>query len=107
MASNTFRVLLLMAMLLALTSCGRATATGSYLARFTNGLARLQLVQSGDHTITGEIDWASYDANGKLTSSSASANGAIDGSTVNLTFKGNGFLSGTSTGSGDPLAGTA
>lgn len=84
----------------AFASCAPSNSTGTYLAKFTNGLARLQLVQSGDHIVTGEIDWVVYDSNGALTSSSASATGAIDAQTVSLTFKGNGFLSGVSTGSG-------
>jgi len=84
-----------------LAGCSPSNATGTYLAKFTNGLARLELVQAGDHSISGEIDWAIYDSNGKLSTRSASVSGAIDGRSLNLTFKGNGFLAGTSTGAGE------
>jgi len=99
--SFLFKALVCLALSVGVSGCAQSNATGTYLAKFTNGLARLQLVQSGDHTVTGEIDWAIYDTTGKLTSSSASAAGAIDGKSVNLTFKGNSFLSGVSTGSGE------
>ncbi|MBS0277855.1 MAG: hypothetical protein JSR81_09545 [Proteobacteria bacterium] len=87
--------------LLSIYGCSLSSATGTYLAKFTNGLARLELVQSGDHMLTGEVDWVSFDTNGRLTSSSASVTGMMDGGAVNLTFKGNAFLSGTSTGAGE------
>jgi len=95
------RLLACLGLLSLLAGCSPSNATGTYLAKFTNGLARLELVQAGDHSISGEIDWASYDSNGKLSTSSASVSGAIDGHSVNLTFKGNGFLAGTTTGAGE------
>lgn len=49
------RYILLAASLVALAGCSLSRVTGTYLARFSNGLIRIQLVQVGDRAVIENV----------------------------------------------------
>lgn len=85
--------LLLTGASLLVVGCGPKSVSGTYIAKFTNGVEMLQLVETPDHHVTGQLQGVDFDKNGKLENISFSVTGAVDGSNISLTFKPTFFLS--------------
>ena len=75
-ASGIFSVLTaILSVGLALSGCSPPTVTGTYVAKFSNGVERLQLVQTPDQHISGEFDQALMRSNGQIDYASLTATG--------------------------------
>jgi hypothetical protein len=85
---------------LGLSGCFGSNATGRYIAKFSNGVYRLQLVQAQDGHLSGQLDTVTLSSEGKIEYSSFIASGVSDDSSISLTFKQSAFLSSTLAGSG-------
>jgi hypothetical protein len=74
--------------------------TGHYIAQFSNGVYRLQLDETADQHLTGQLDTVVIGQNGKLEYTSFAATGVADGNSVSLSFKQSGILGAELSGSG-------
>ena len=83
-----------------LHGCARSGVTGKYLATFSNGLYWLQLVETPDKHITGQLDILIMGADGKIDYQSFAVQGVADGESVSLSFKQLSILPTTLSGSG-------
>ena len=82
-----------LATLVVLAGCGRPSASGEYIAKFSNGVAHLHLVETPDKRIAGELDTAILQPDGSLQYRDMAVSGAADGSNVTLSLKPDSFLS--------------
>lgn len=91
---------LLVAVSLLLSGCWRHEVSGKYIAKFTNGVYWLQLVQTPDGHLTGQIEILVLGADGKVEYNNLSITGAADGNNVSMSLKPISFLPFTVTASG-------
>lgn len=91
---------LLMASSLLLSGSWRHDVSGKYIAKFTNGVYWLQLVQTPDGHLTGQFETLALGADGKVKYNNLSVTGAADGDNVSMSLKPISFLPFTVTASG-------
>ena len=70
------------------------------MTRFTNGIYGLQLAETPDCRLTGQLDDVVVNATGKIEYTSFIATGIADGGSISLTFKQASMLPTTLSGSG-------
>ncbi|MGC9953681.1 MAG: hypothetical protein ABSD21_05345 [Rhizomicrobium sp.] len=85
---------------LAMSGCTRTDASGEYMAKFTNGVYRLQLVETSDGHLTGQLDTVVINPQDKIDYNSFAANGVKNGRSVSLSFKQASLLPTSLSGSG-------
>jgi hypothetical protein len=73
--------------LAAATSAAWSNASGTYVDRDANAVAMLQLVQTSDGHVTGQLTVVEIDASGKLVDGNASVTGVIDGQVITLQIR--------------------
>lgn len=83
-----------------LAGCSRSDISGHYVARFSNGVYGLQLVETPDRHLTGQLDTVILNQNNKLEYTSFTATGVEDRGSVSLSFKQSGLLGAQLSGSG-------
>lgn len=86
---------LLIATLVCTMSCveARAGTSGVYISRFTNAVEMLQLVETPDHHVSGQLQAVIHTGDGNIETDSYQVSGAADGSNITLTLKLNALLS--------------
>jgi hypothetical protein len=72
-----------------------ASLSGTYVATSSKAAFLLQLVETGDHNITGHYEQVVLAADGKLDDMNAAVAGATDGTTIILTIRPNALFGGT------------
>lgn len=82
-------------LLTALTGCGAKSISGSYIAKSPGTVVWLQLVETPDKHITGQVNTASIDKDGQLVYVTAPVTGAVDGESISLSFKRDALLAAT------------
>lgn len=82
------------------TSHAQADSSGAYISRFTNAVELLQLVETPDHRITGQLQAVIHTGDGNVENDSYVVSGAADGLNVTLMLKLNALLSNPVTESG-------
>lgn len=70
-----------------LCGCGQKNVSGSYIAKPPGTVVWLQLVETPDKHLTGQLDTASIDKSGKLVYLNAPVSGAINGESISISFK--------------------
>lgn len=85
---------------LLLSGCWRHDVSGKYIAKFTNGVYWLQLVETPDKHLTGQFDTLVLGSDGKIVYSNLSVTGAADGGNISMLLKPISFLPFTVTASG-------
>ncbi|NKA95828.1 hypothetical protein GO283_04381 [Ralstonia solanacearum] len=70
-----------------LCGCGQNNVSGSYIAKPPGTVVWLQLVETPDKRLTGQLDTASIDKSGKLVYLNAPVTGAINGESISISFK--------------------
>jgi len=79
---------------LTLLCCGKnGSISGQYLSKFTDGIGFLQLVETPDRHVTGQLETVTVDSNGKLDTKSVQVAGAVDGQNITLTLGESSLLS--------------
>lgn len=74
-------------LLTALSGCGPKSVSGGYIAKGPDTVVWLQLVETPDKHITGQLNSTSIDKSGQLVYVTAPVAGAVDGETISLSFK--------------------
>src|SRR5260221_10500281 len=64
------------------TSSSWSSASGTYVGKYDNAAIMLQLVETPDHHVTGQLTSFFVDANGTITDGNSSVTGAIDGQAI-------------------------
>jgi len=82
------------------TAKAQADSSGVYISRFTNAVEMLQLVETPDHRITGQLQAVIHTGGGNLENDSYEVSGAASGPSITLTLKLNSLLSSPVTESG-------
>ena len=83
--SNIVRVRRTAAGLAALLLIGcQREISGKYLAKFSDGVLRMDLVKTPDNHVSGQLTIINLDSEGKVTQHNVNLNGAIDGNNVVL-----------------------
>lgn len=81
--------------LIVLTGCGPKSVSGGYIAKSPGTVVWLQLVETPDKHITGQVNTASIDKSGQLVHATAPVSGAVDGEAISLSFKRDALLAAT------------
>lgn len=84
----------LLASALFVTACGKPNVTGQYVLAGDDGAVMLQLVQTPDQTLTGQINSAYIDKSGKVEQVQRLVTGVTDNGAITLATKANSFLEG-------------
>lgn len=92
MRFSSVPILCISTTLLLLSGCSRHEVSGAYIAKFTNGIYWLQLVETPDKHLTGQLDTAVLDTDGKVAYNNLSVSGAIGGDNISLQLKPISFL---------------
>jgi len=79
----------------ALAGCGPKSISGGYLGKSPGTVVWLQLVETPDKHITGQLNTTSIDKNGKLLYITAPVTGAVDGESISLSFRRDALLAAT------------
>lgn len=82
----------MVAVCLLLSGCWGHDVSGKYIAKFTNGVYWLQLVQTPDGHLTGQFETLILGTDGKVEYNNLSVTGAADGDNVSLSLKPISFL---------------
>lgn len=69
---------------LLLSGCRKNSVSGSYITKDAHGVMLLQLVETPDHRLSGQLIWSETGTNGKIIQSSTSLTGAVDGENITL-----------------------
>lgn len=93
-------ILYLAAASVLLIGCSRHEVSGSYIAKFTNGIYWLQLVETPDRHLTGQFDTLVLGTDGKVAYDNLSVTGAADGDKISVLLKPISLLPFTVTASG-------
>jgi hypothetical protein len=72
---------------LALMACSKADVSGTYVASDPNMAMMLQLEETPDNRISGQLAFLTIDSNGHIESKTAAVSGAADGSAITLTVQ--------------------
>ncbi len=64
-----------------LVGCGDKSASGTYIAEFTNAAWLLQLVETPDRHLTGQLETVT-DVDGKIETASYAVSGAVEGNNI-------------------------
>jgi len=70
-----------------IAGCGQTDISGEYIAKFTNGVFFLHLVETPDKNITGGLDTAILKPTGQIQYQNLAITGAADGNTISLSLK--------------------
>ncbi len=70
-------------MLLILNGCAREIS-GTYMAKFSNGIWWVQLVRTPDNRLTGQLETSILDKSGKIVENTVSLTGAVNGDNVSI-----------------------
>ncbi|KAF3462092.1 hypothetical protein ACQCP0_21065 [Ralstonia pseudosolanacearum] len=70
-----------------LCGCGQNNVSGGYIAKPPGTVVWLQLVETPDKHLTGQLDTASIDKSGKLVYLNAPVTGAINGESISISLK--------------------
>jgi chromosome segregation ATPase len=73
-----------LALALTLASGCQREISGVYVAKFPDGVCRLQLVRTPDNRLSGQLETAVLKADGKIERNSVSVSGAINGTNVTM-----------------------
>lgn len=87
-----FRAAVIFLALGMLAACGDKSVSGSYIAKFTNAVGLLQLVETPGKHVTGQLQMV-VNIDGEVQNNSYSVTGAVDGSNISLSLKPNLLLS--------------
>ncbi|WP_162634340.1 hypothetical protein [Ralstonia sp. GX3-BWBA] len=74
-------------LLTVLTGCGPKSVSGGYLGKTPGTVVWLQLVETPDKHITGQLNTSTIDKDGKLLYITAPVTGAVDGQSISLSVK--------------------
>src|SRR5450756_2875093 len=85
-------ILYLAAASVLLIGCSRHEVSGSYIAKFTNGIYRLQLVETPDKHLTGQLDTLVLGTDGKVAYDNLSVSRAVNGGDISVLLKPNSLL---------------
>src|SRR5258708_6920626 len=80
-------LVLLVTVALMLGGCWQHNISGKYIAKSTNEISLLQLVETPDGHITGQLETQILKEDGKIEYHNLSVTGAADGENVSLSFK--------------------
>jgi len=72
---------------LPLMACSKADVSGTYLASDPDMAMMLQLAESSDDRISGQLSFITIDSDGHVESKTAAITGAADGSAIKLTVQ--------------------
>lgn len=87
MERSTISPIVVTLFLTLMTACHRG-ASGTYMAKFPNGVDWLQLVKTPDNHLTGQFVELRLQADGKVDQKNGTFSGAIDGETMILSIGG-------------------
>lgn len=95
----------LAALCLTAPTLGLCSVSGLYLARYNDGVAMLQLIETPDHHITGNLRVVVVKKGGELVRTSYAITGAADGQNVSMERQGGSPITAIATGNGIRVVG--
>ncbi len=100
------RFILIVVLVASLIGCGQPSVSGQYIAADDRGAVMLRLVEAPDQTVSGELDFASIDASGKIKRTQKQVTGSADHDGITLTAESDSLVEGRTeyTGSVDGTA---
>ena len=84
--------ILWLALCLSTSGCSKHALSGQYLASTPTAVARLQLVETPDNHLSGQIEVSALQPDGKIQYINSAVNGAADGPNVSLSLESAGPL---------------
>lgn len=84
--------ILWLALCLSTSGCSKHALSGQYLASTPAAVARLQLVETPDNRLSGQIEVSALQPDGKIQYINSAVNGAVDGPNVSLSLESAGPL---------------
>lgn len=91
---------LLAAVFLTSPILGLCSVSGIYVAKYSNGVGMLQIIETPDHRITGSHRVVAVNKTGEIVHRSAGVSGAVDGSNISLEVQGGPAISAIVAGNG-------